>query len=333
MTKVNTIMNNEIRDNLIIAIRESIPEGTNLTNYLSDTLNIGRESAYRRIRGEINFTFEEVTALSKDLGFSIDNIIGIKRNENALFNIHMLQDMEYIDIYTKTMLDYGHMFREMDRLTNVKARIAANTLPYFFHINYGQLSKFRIYKWLYQNQKISVHDKFADFVLPEKVLNAHALFCKDLQRIQHMTVILDNNVFWSVTKDIEYFFKKGSLSSEDVQVLKTEMHRLVNELELMATTGVNKSGTKVEMYISSVYLEATYMHCENANSQFSQVRIFSISAIDSYNVGLCKIQKDWIESLKRYSVLVSESGEMQRLEYMQNQRKYIDLITNFSDKV
>lgn len=326
-------MNNEIRDNLIIAIRENIPERTNLTNYLSDTLNIGRESAYRRIRGEINFTFEEVAALSKDLGFSIDNIIGIKRNENALFNIHMLQDLEYLDIYVKTMSDYGRMFRGMDRSTNVRMRIAANTLPYFLHTSYSQLSKFRIYKWLYQTRKISAHDKFADFVLPEKVLNAHALFHKDIQKIPDVTLILDDNVFWSVAKEIEYFFKKGSLSDEDVQVLKTEMHRLVDEIELMATTGMSKSGAKIEMYISSVCLEATYMHCESVNSQFSQVRIFSVSAIDSFNVGLCKIQKEWIESLKRYSVLVSESGEMQRLEYMNNQRKYIDLITSFSDKV
>ena len=319
-------MNNQIRDNLISVIREKSPLNVNLTTYLCDTLNIGKESAYRRIRGEINFTFDEIATLSQNLNFSVDNIIGSKQGENALFNIHLLQKMDYFDIYVSKMLEYGRMFRESSEQMETKARMSIGTLPYFFYVDYMSLSKFRIYKWMNQHQKIEPNEKYVDFVLPEKILNAHKVFHQDIQKIQSVTVIMNNNVFWSVIKDIEYFYKRGLLSDEDIQALKKDLHKLLNTIEQMATTGKNNSGSKTDLYITPIDMEASYLHFEYGAKQFSQIRIFAISAIDSFDIGLCKIQKEWIESLKRYSVLISESGEVQRFEYINKQREYIDNI-------
>ena len=152
-------MNDNVRNLLLETIREKIPQGKSVSAYLSETLNIGRESVYRRIRGEINFTFDEIAALSQKLGFSVDNLIGQKKSENALFNIHMLQNSDYFDIYVNKMKEYGAMFREMYDLSNTKVLASVNTLPYFFYIKYEHFSRFRIYKWLYQNQKISSNSK------------------------------------------------------------------------------------------------------------------------------------------------------------------------------
>ena len=321
-------MNSRIYNNLLTAIRENIPSDVNLTNYLCDVLNIGRESAYRRIRGEINFTFDEVSILSQSLGFSIDNIIGVIRGSNVLYNIHMLQKLDHIDIYVNKMHEYARLFRETSQQMQTKVRISINTLPYFFHINYEALSKFRIYKWLYQNQKVGPAEKYTDFTLPEKVWNAHKRLYQDIQMIKNVTVIMDNDVFWSMAKEIEYFYKRGLIVDGDLEALKNELLELVNTLEEWATKGVNKNGTKISMYISAVDLEASYMHYEYGTEQFSQVKIFSISAIDSFDADLCKVQKEWIESLKRYSVLISESGEMQRFDYMNRQRDYISRLNN-----
>ena len=320
-------MNNKLQDNLIATIREAIPEGTNLTNYLSDMLNIGRESVYRRLRGEINFTFEEIVILSRELNFSLDNLVGVKKDANALFNIHMLQKIDYFDIYVNKILEYGKLFRETSAQMQTRARMSVNTIPYFFHISYEALSKLRIYKWLYQNQKIKPGDKYSDFMLPKKIYDAHDVFFKDIQTVPNITIIMDNNVFWSVTKDIEYFLKRNLLSDDDLIVLKKELHRMVDVIEKMATEGICRNGVKVEMYISAVDLEASYLHYEYGENQFAQVRIYSISAIDSFDLGICEIQKLWMESQKRYSVLISESGEMQRFEYMNKQREYIENIS------
>ena len=319
-------MKKQLQKNLIDTIRKHIPKGVNITNYLADTLILGRESVYRRLRGEINFTFEEIAILSSKLGFSIDNLVGMKKSENALFNIHMLQNSDYFEIYRTKMLEYGKIFCNMGLFHNAKARLAINTLPYFLHIEHDNLSRFRIFKWLYQNQKIDSSCKFSDFALSENILAAHRTFHQDTLSIPNATLIMDNNVFWSVAKEIEYFKKRGLISMEDVKCLKDELYSIINSLEQMATNGVCKNGTKIQIFTCAIDIEASYLHFEYGDNQFSQVRIFAISAIDSYNRRLCEIQKNWIESLKRYSTLISESGEMQRFEYLNGQRDILNTI-------
>jgi hypothetical protein len=321
-------MDNKVQENFIAVIREKLPQEQKLVNYLEDKLILGRESVYRRLRGEIPFTFAEVMTLSLDLKFSVDNIIGAKKSENALYNIHMLQSLDYVNIYKTKILEYGKMFREVSKKPNTQARMSINTLPYYFHIKYENLSRFRIYKWLHQNQKIGVNSKFTDFELPDGIMETHQIFYQDIQKIPDITIIMDNNIFWSAAKDIEYFFRRGLLNEDDLQILKNELLDIVDMLEEMATKGVSKGGAKVSVYYSSIDLEASYLHLESDDWHFSQLRVFSISAIDSFDDRLCQIQKEWIDSLKKYSVLISQSGEIQRFEYMNKQRGYINKIPN-----
>ena len=321
-------MNNQLQKNLLATIRKKVPQEKKLATYLADKLLLGRESAYRRLRGEIHFTFDEIATLSLDLGFSVDNIIGTKKNENALFNIHMLQSSDYLDIYKNKLLEYGRIFQGMGDRQDAEARVSINTLPYYMHIKYKHLSRFRIYKWLHQNQKIGVNDKFSGFELSEDILDVHKTFYRDIQKIPNITIIMDNNIFWSAAKDIEYFYKRGLLSEEDLQLLRGELMDIIDTLEDTATKGISGSGAKISIYYSSVDLEASYLHFESGDWSFAQVRIFSISAIDSYDDRLCRIQKNWIESLKKYSVLISGSGEIQRFAYMNKQRGYINKIPN-----
>ena len=243
------IMKEEQLKNLIKIITEKLPEGTNLNTYLADTLVLGRESVYRRLRGQIHFTFDEIATLSLKLGFSLDNFVGATENEIAMFNIHMLQNSNYFDTYTNKMTEYGKMFREMSKHSNTNASLAVNTLPYYFHIKYKDLSRFRVYKWLYQTQRANFNSKFSEFALSEKILETHRVFYKDIQQVPNVTIIMDGNIFWSVAKDIEYFLNRGLISFDEMLALKAELHDMINMVEEMATDGVNRSGSKVDLYV------------------------------------------------------------------------------------
>ena len=58
----------------IEALKEKLPPKTNLANLLMDTLYIGREAIYRRLRGEVPFTLEEAALISRKLGVSLDKL-------------------------------------------------------------------------------------------------------------------------------------------------------------------------------------------------------------------------------------------------------------------
>ena len=62
-------MKNGILNELISTMRERIPQDMNLANTLADILCMGKEAVYRRLRGEVSFTIDEVALLSQNSVF------------------------------------------------------------------------------------------------------------------------------------------------------------------------------------------------------------------------------------------------------------------------
>ena len=75
-----------INTDLIDAMKIYLPKGNNLANTLMDILYLGKEATYRRLRGEVPFTFAEVATISQHMGISLDKIVGADLNDNAIVN-------------------------------------------------------------------------------------------------------------------------------------------------------------------------------------------------------------------------------------------------------
>ena len=65
------MMTNNPNANLIEAMKEKLPLKGQLADMLMDTLYIGKEAVYRRLRGEVPFTLQESALISRKLGISL----------------------------------------------------------------------------------------------------------------------------------------------------------------------------------------------------------------------------------------------------------------------
>ena len=79
-------MNNNLNKSVLDKILNCIPENIKPVNYLMDILDLGKESAYRRLRGEKALSLEEIHKLSVELSFSLDEILGNKNTNTFTFN-------------------------------------------------------------------------------------------------------------------------------------------------------------------------------------------------------------------------------------------------------
>lgn len=71
------MITSELNTGLIDAVREKLSPKENIANLLMDTLFIGKEAIYRRLRGEVPFILEEAALISRKLGVSLDKIVGV----------------------------------------------------------------------------------------------------------------------------------------------------------------------------------------------------------------------------------------------------------------
>lgn len=86
------------------------------------------------------------------------------------------------------------------------------------------------------------------------------------------------------------------------------------------------AGNSVRIYVSHINFEATYSYLETSSLQLSMIRVYSINSITTQDTEMFNSLKDWIQSLKKFSTMISESGEMQRIQFFNRQREIINTL-------
>ena len=291
------MMINELNTGLIEALKEKLPPKTNLANLLMDTLYIGREAIYRRLRGEVPFTLEEAALISRKLGVSLDKIVGVSFSANAVFDLNVVDHDDPFNAYFTILSRYVKIFRAFQDDPTTALGTSSNTIPQTLYLKHDLLSKFRLFKWMYQNQYIHSTD-----------------------------YIWDNMIFHHLVNDIKYFSDIHLISCEDIQRIKEELLVLVDELEELAMRGKTEAGNSVRIYVSHINFEATYSYLETSSLQLSMIRVYSINSITTQDSEMFNSLKDWIQSLKKFSTMISESGEMQRIQFFNSQREIINTL-------
>ena len=309
---------------LIKAMKEKIPSGVYLANTLIDMLYLGKEAVYRRLRGEVPFTLAEAAIISQKMGVSLDKLVGTNMNANAIFDLNIVRQHDPLETYYSIVNNYVRIFREIKDDPMSELCTSSNMIPQTFYLKYELLSKFRMFKWLYQFEKIDIDNHFEDIEMVDKLLERQREFVRESQEFNRTEYIWDDQLFVYLINDIKYFASVHLISHEYVQKLKKELLQLLDELEEIATRGTFKTGKEVSIYIANVNFEATYSYIASSSYHVSLIRVFAINSIASHDEAVFKSVKEWIHSLKKFSTLISQSGEMQRIKFFKTQRESIE---------
>ena len=319
------MMTNNPNANLIEAMKEKLPLKGQLADMLMDTLYIGKEAVYRRLRGEVPFTLQESALISRKLGISLDKIIGLSFKSNAMFNINIVDYDDPFESYYNILEKYVSLINTMPDDPNSVMGTSANIIPQTLYLKHELLAKFRLFKWMYQNKYIDCKS-FEELDIPPKLVNIQKDYVAMTRHIHSIDYIWDNMIFQHLINDIQYFASIHLISDETKEEIKNELFLLADELEELAINGKTADGNRVRIYVSNINFEATYSYVDTNNLQMSLIRIYSINSITTMDNEIFCTLKEWIQPLKKFSTLISESGEMQRIQFFKQQREIIDAL-------
>jgi hypothetical protein len=307
---------------LIEAIKASLPAKANLPNALLDILKIGKEAIYRRLRCEVPFTLAEAATISKALGISLDRLSSVNVAQGALFNMYVPDYEDLFEAYYRTMKDFiaNCVMIKDDPLAEWYT--ASNTIPHAFYMDHDYLLKFMLYKWLYQQNGFVRY--YGELELPEKIRRMQAEYSKMTRSLASSYFIWDEMMFLALINDFRYFYDINLITEEEKKLLKEDFVSLIDTLEGLASEGAHENGRMVYFYISNINFEATYSYLSTNRFKVSFIRLYAINTIHTADSHVFEYQRDWIQSLKKYSTLISVSGERQRVQFFKKQRSFID---------
>jgi len=317
------------KDLLTTKILDSIPKNIKPIEYLIKILEISKESAYRRLRGEIPFTFEEMSKLSLDLDFSMDELIAKPGESRVLVNMQTCLEDDPSTVFLKRFEQYYQFLLHLEDYPNVETVFTLNHVPVIASVYFKNLFKFFYFKWLHKNHEASLKLNYSDVVISDEMeeIRKKVRF-STINCANKITLILDSNFFVSLMNEIQYYHKRRLINDEDFENLKKDVLEFVELLETSAQTGIFGQNAKISIYVSSMNIEANTAHAKYNGSETSFIYAFSINPISITNSAIGERHKKWINSVRKYSTLITKSNEMLQAEYFDKQREYINSPNN-----
>jgi len=315
-------MESDLNKRLVENVLKHIPKNKKPVIYLVNTLNISRESAYRRMRGDIPFTMEELITLATRLEFSIDDVYDQEKQNHAFFDYSRIEK-KTPNFFLIMLKKHNDLLEKISYSKKVEITMAFNMLPPPFYSNFNNLFKFAYYKWLYQDAEIYRNMPYSETVLPDEIAILQKKMKRIILRNASVTFIMDMDIFLNVIKEIQYFYQRKLITDEELILLKEEMKYLIGLYEDMVQTGLYES-TKVQLYLSTLCVNSNtvcYKYDDKIDPLFW---IYTVNPVVIQNAEFVSMQLKWFNSLKRQSALITQSNEILQAEFLFRQREYID---------
>lgn len=315
---------NDQQNALIEELRRRLSNDKKLVDILIDTLCISKEAAYRRLRNEVPFTFQETAVLAKDFGISLDNLVGVQAQHSRPF---LLKLPDFINTATehKIMLDDFICFlKNIAEKPDTEVGILSNVLPQDIFSGFDYLLRFNVFKWqyYYHNDRVIPFHKLK---VSPKALDSFNEYFKCYKHIKKTFYIFDNHIYRRIVDEIRYFRNIQLMNDEDVSLLKEDILKSLDYMEYVTIEGKFKeTGNPVSLYITDIDITTSYNYLRSNEIKYTMIKTFLLTSATSLDSDTFDKMRDWMHATMKTSTLITQTNEGKRLQYFRQQREVID---------
>mgnify|MGYP000320268103 FL=1 len=116
-------------------------------------------------------------------------LVGVSFSANAVFDLNVVDHDDPFNAYFTILSRYVKIFRAFQDDPTTALGTSSNTIPQILYLKHDLLSKFRLFKWMYQNKHIQCNH-FENLKIPEKLVDTQREFVSLTQYIHSTDYIL-----------------------------------------------------------------------------------------------------------------------------------------------
>ena len=322
----NNMDNYDLHERFVYYLQTNYPNKRELVTLLADILKIERESVSRRLNGKVLFTVKEIGSITRQLNISLDRLLDQQSRLSFL-------PLTTINPYSVSSMDafYDRTILYKDKLKMISNQSPAvgqifDALPIEFFSTYSNLCRFIYYKWAHFFLKASYETDFTKWEIPDKIKACHVELLDMFNDFKSVFYIWNKPVIWNLMGEINYFQSIRLLKTQDVTVLKSELHALLERVEEFARINNTMQYTDAALYVSSINIGASCTYFSTPNESLIYYRTPFLMSTLYEDADTFHMIYEWINSMKEISTLVSGSGEKERRIFFDEQHRIVDLV-------
>ncbi|HZY82636.1 MAG TPA: helix-turn-helix transcriptional regulator [Cyclobacteriaceae bacterium] len=318
------VQSDNLQSTLLEQVRKLLPANISLADELSELLNISRDSAYRRIRGETVLSLDEAKKLYDRFGVSIDMLFSQDSNM-ALFH-HRALSLEYplaqwLKSVSKNLETMEHLDRE-----NKEMIFAAKDTPVFHYFRFPEMSAFKIFFWL----KCIIKDpqytqkSFDENSVPLEMIKTSKNVWRSYSNIPSTEIWTDEAVN-DTLKQIGYFYECGYFSDKSqATLLCDQLIQLNNMIREEAAEGKKSTGVAFNLYENEILIADNTVLAKMGPKRSVYINYNSLNLLTTLQESFCERTETYLSNLIKNSILISATAARERNKFFNKMNERVE---------
>ena len=313
-------------NDFLTAVQDKIPQKSLLAGTLSDLLGIDKDAVYRRLRGDVSFTFAEMAVIARRLGISLDKIAGVETGQCKSIRLAFTKHIDPSEVDYLMFEEYINALKFIKDEPDTKIMEGGHLIPCFLYFDYEYLSRVFMFRWS-QNSFDGKCIPFHEVTIPDRMRELQKQSCFYSRHIKSTILLWDNSIFEQFVSMVKFYAKVRLINEEDVAHIKNELTMFLKFTEEIAITGKYKdTGNNVSLYVGDLSSDANLGLIESKNIRISMYWAFLLNNFSSFDSLFFEEINSWLQSALRLTTLISVSGEKIRNKFINSQQMIIDTL-------
>jgi len=313
------IKREDLHRNLLKALEKKVPDKKELIEMLMEMLFMEKGAVYRRLRGEVPFTFFEVARMAEKLNIPVNHFIYSDDEQIYRFEI-----TEYTNMNDKLFNDYMSLIKRAKNDPHSEFAETANVLPVSILTGFETLTKFYMFKHQYLFRGTESRIPFSKYNYSEQTKRVFKSYFHETKYFANTIHVWDYLIIRYLVTDVKFFHTINLISVNEMLQIKTDLYALLDYIEQTTLSGCFKeTGKPVSFHISDTNFDADYCCVHIDDVYVSHVKSFILNSVQSFDKTAYQKITNWISSLKKASTLITKSGAVFRTEFFEKQRMIV----------
>lgn len=312
-----------IQSSFLDQVRSQVPANLSFVDELAEVLNISRDSAYRRMRGETVLSLDEVKTICNHFGVSLDSLLSPSA-EVVSFQFRAWDQGEFtFDTFLRSVLNNLEMmngFQEKEMIYHAK------DLPIFHFFQYPRLASFKIYFWIKTfTQHAKANTKFTserynpELVPRDLIALGERIWAKYAPI--NSTEIISHEMLTITLRQIQFALDCGLIDKPEAQNLCSDCETLLNHLREQAelghkkTSGSNEKGGKLDLYLNEVLIGDNTVFFKMGDKRVTFLTHNNFNILTTSHESFCKLTENHLINMISKSSLISTSAAKERSRF------------------
>lgn len=302
--------NTNIQSAFLGQIRNKIGDSISFADELAELLNVSRDSAYRRIRGETVLSLDEVKKLYDQYSLSIDAIMS--PNSNMVSINHKNIDFHYsVKEWLNSLIQNLELAKSSKDLELI---FAAKDFPVFNYFRFPEMAAFKLFVWsksIIQDPQYE-HSIYCPDIMPREIM-ADAARAWSLYSSVASTEIWSDEVVNSTIKQIEFYYECGFFSHRNqVSELYDCILEIIKLSRAEASEGKKSEGGSFELYQNEILIPDNTIYARIQGQQVVFINYNTMDILTTQQKSFCDKTKVYMTNLIKNSALISATAEKER---------------------